>query len=677
MKKNILICQPNMYNDDFYLPYVWAVLKSYSESYDRIVVNSFNWLAPIYKQDTCEQLMAEYDNIKIDILGLSCYVWNTALNLKIAKYVKKKYPECIIIAGGPNVNPKNGDFFIRNPEVNLVIKGEGEIAMSKILVNIAHCNNDFSSIPGLIIPKSEGGMMDTGLTELPPMLEISPYIQEKEYFEAFIKQHNITRLHWETNRGCPYKCAYCDWGSGTNKKVRYIPIERLFNELEWFAKNKTNFLFVIDANFGINQRDLDIVDKLKEVKANTNFPDTVSFQPAKNNVQRIAQIAVRLYESKLISYYSMAIQHVDKDVLTAINRVDLSIDEQKLLVKILRKNNVPSVIQIILGLPGDSFQKWKTNLTELMEFGLHEEYRTNLFNLLPGSPAYEEDYKNKWGIETVTRNTISWNGRDVNENYDELYKSEYVVKTNTFSKKEWVNMYMYNLMVLVFHNSALTRFVAIYMRFTHNISYLNFYDNFYEDFFMKNLFLNNILDKYKKHINNFIFGNNQNVSEEMIIRDICEKPIKLLPEEYLVYELMNNYELLQKEMYSYFKNEYKYISNLESILHYQKNIIITPDYDFRKGKYFTLAHDWIEYFKTAGSRLSDEGALEEPPKCIISLKAKDMGCGSRNQYILDWVYQENASKVNNRFIDQVIGVPYSRVYRTYFRNLKFSKIVLE
>ena len=79
---------------------------------------------------------------------------------------------------------------------------------------------------------------------------------------------------WETNRGCPFSCTYCDWGSATNSKVARMHLDRVYAELEWFAKHKIEFIFCCDANFGMLPRDYEIVLKAVELKKNM---DTLMF----------------------------------------------------------------------------------------------------------------------------------------------------------------------------------------------------------------------------------------------------------------------------------------------------------------------------------------------------------------------------------------------------------------
>ena len=86
---------------------------------------------------------------------------------------------------------------------------------------------------------------------------------------------------WETNRGCPFKCAFCDWGSATGDKVASFEEERLHKEIDWFSNNKIEFVFCCDANFGIKKRDIDIANYISKKKEETGYPHALSVQNTK------------------------------------------------------------------------------------------------------------------------------------------------------------------------------------------------------------------------------------------------------------------------------------------------------------------------------------------------------------------------------------------------------------
>src|SRR5205807_10087029 len=75
-------------------------------------------------------------------------------------------------------------------------------------------------------------------------------------FDRFLSESKtpITGALWETNRGCPFSCTFCDWGQAINSKINEIPFERLVSELQWIARQELLFLCATDANFLICRR---------------------------------------------------------------------------------------------------------------------------------------------------------------------------------------------------------------------------------------------------------------------------------------------------------------------------------------------------------------------------------------------------------------------------------------
>ena len=129
---------------------------------------------------------------------------------------------------------------------------------------------------------------------------------------------------WETNRGCPYQCTFCDWGSATFTKVRKFEDERLMKEIEWFADNKLHYIDCCDANFGIfEERDKKIAQKLKEEALEKKFPTKFGVAWAKNTSEKILPIAKELRDGGIIGGVSLSVESLDPTTLQNIKRANI------------------------------------------------------------------------------------------------------------------------------------------------------------------------------------------------------------------------------------------------------------------------------------------------------------------------------------------------------------------
>ena len=126
---------------------------------------------------------------------------------------------------------------------------------------------DWSKIPGVSYLKDSKMINNPNLPRL-RNFDGCPSPYTSGVFNKLMEENPNEKwiVSWETNRGCPFSCTYCDWGSAINSKVARFEIERLHHELEWFAKNKVEFIYVCDANFGMLPRDFDIVQYAGNLK---------------------------------------------------------------------------------------------------------------------------------------------------------------------------------------------------------------------------------------------------------------------------------------------------------------------------------------------------------------------------------------------------------------------------
>jgi radical SAM superfamily enzyme YgiQ (UPF0313 family) len=155
----------------------------------------------------------------------------------------------------------------------------------------------------------------------------------------------------ETNRGCPYGCTFCDWGSATTSRVRKYDIDRVFGELQWCSDMRITSVSVADANFGMFARDVDIAAELARVRSTSDFPRAFGVSYAKNTVKHLEQIIGMLTDAGVMSQGVLSLQSMDADTLQVVHRSNIKTERYDALAAWMRSAKLPWV-ELMMGLPG-------------------------------------------------------------------------------------------------------------------------------------------------------------------------------------------------------------------------------------------------------------------------------------------------------------------------------------
>ena len=67
-----------------------------------------------------------------DVLGLSLYTWNSERSLDIARRVKQRLPDLLVVVGGPEVQ-KDNLWVLEHPAIDIAVLGEGEQTFCELL----------------------------------------------------------------------------------------------------------------------------------------------------------------------------------------------------------------------------------------------------------------------------------------------------------------------------------------------------------------------------------------------------------------------------------------------------------------------------------------------------------------------------------------------------------------
>jgi putative methyltransferase len=662
VRRNVLISEPHaLENPAPFLPYVWAILKSHWERHGD--VDAYHWLPPIFLNLDPDSLLEPYRDTAIDVLGLSCYTWNFRLQCALAERVKRANPGCLVVAGGPEPDYKDPEFFNKYPYIDAIAVKDGEITFARILTKFIDGDSDFADVGGLYLPApaharlvggrlpavDQGSHLCTGPAEVPKEFDYSPYLDQRAYYDTLREQYGrgFFSATWETNRGCPYSCSFCDWGSATMSKLRRFSMERVAADVDWLASMGASFVMLADANLGILERDLEIADLLCAARARHGFPRMLYYSAAKNNPDRSVEIARKFAGAQLCSTHTLAIQHTRPEVLEASDRANISPARQIAVARALMESDIPIDVQLILGIPGDTYDLWKSAMGDLMEWGIHEAYDTYFYSLLPNAPAAEPAFLREWEVATIDRIILAdtaqpWKAGDLDR--VRMTTSRIIVKTKTFSREDWVRMFTYVSHVKALHNGSITRLLATYLRLTHGVPYRVFYEDLIERFAATvepvRAWHDAVASCYRTMLRD------DDAMDRIPVGELPNYPCALDPSRWLFVHACFDLDAFFFALKTYLLDRYPQAENLSSLIDYQKEMIILPDYDRRAGKRFRSDFDWLTYFERTRGRTGDDSLPEPDPTPGALVEVADQTCGERGYLVqpLAWESKSGESR---------------------------------
>ena len=455
-----------------YLPYSAGIILSYALSHDHIK-SQWKLADLIWRRDPIESTAQQLKHN--DIVAFSTYVWNRRYSYALAERVKELNPDCVIVFGGPEPAITDPKLFEKHPFMDLVIVMEGEITFKRVLEAFG---TDYRSVPGLLI-NQDGAAIDTGPSERINNLEEIPSPYLTGIFDQIIADNpGVTwNATLESNRGCPYQCTFCDWGSLTYNKVKKFNLERVFDELDWIGRY-CGFVTLTDANFGMfMERDSMIADKLIEVQHRYGRLTNFTMTWAKNQKNDVVKLAKRLMENSPRSNtgLTVSVQSMDQNVLENIKRKNL--DQHKIdeIFAICDRENIPVYTELILGLPGETELSWKENFWKILRAGNH--YGISILHAaLIENAEMNLVQKKLWRLE----HTEMWDYMSGTYSHGEVEESlNIVVGTRDISRAKMLDLMVWNSFIQTFHINGLTTYVARFLA-RRGIDYSDFYNQLYE-----------------------------------------------------------------------------------------------------------------------------------------------------------------------------------------------------
>jgi radical SAM superfamily enzyme YgiQ (UPF0313 family) len=328
------------------------------------------------------------------LIGLNFCVAEPVV-IDLARKIKGWNPETVIVIGGHHATYRAKYLLETVPEVDVVIKGEGEAPVRNLLTQ----PHQIQHLSGLAF---RFGSMIADKSMLPPLP--GNYVPGPDYglLNRPMSEYGIRMV---TTRGCAKSedenqingsCRFCAEKKFFGK-VRSRPVESIASELEDLALrvNKKTHIHIADSNIAWDEKRLiELSNTLKRFKKVFEFSGNLYAGSVNERVLTALHLAnfSRLFvgledpSPKILKLMNKGIQH--KDVIGALTWI--------------RWFGFSPAVYTIYGLPGstpESLQSHTKEVASLIEGGLVDEIFSAMYAPVPGTHVY--DRPELYGVEII------------------------------------------------------------------------------------------------------------------------------------------------------------------------------------------------------------------------------------------------------------------------------------
>ncbi|MFA5413858.1 MAG: radical SAM protein [Methanoregula sp.] len=303
------------------------------------------------------------DALNPDLVAITMSATDHSEGLRIAKIAKEK--GCTTVLGGyhPTAIP---DELLLHPQVDLIVRGEGEYTMRELVQK-----DSFGDIPGLSY-KKDGKIVHNHDRPLIHDLDALPFparhLRRHKYKDHIMFEKDRETEVITMSRGCWGRCSFCCEPMMCRGHQRFRSPENVMKELleiVSFHKEKPLSILVTDPNFlGSPKRIERLCDLLHQYKLDIKFSVLVRA----DSVVRNPELIEKMCENGILSY-EMGIESPKAEDLKNI-RKNITLEMQEKAVKILADNGAWAGGTFVIGLPGQTEDEIKRFPTYAREIGL-------------------------------------------------------------------------------------------------------------------------------------------------------------------------------------------------------------------------------------------------------------------------------------------------------------------
>lgn len=363
------------------LLYIAAVLEKNNIDVKILDLNLYRMIEPEIVQFISEE--------NPNIIGITTLTENRFNTFYLAKKIKHIFPQIIIVIGGPHCTLTDYDTLSNIPEIDIVVRGEGEETFLELVKTIKNKGElekvkgiSFRTSSGVIIQNPNRKLIDN-LDELP--MPARHLIDFKKYnFKMNVADRGeLNAAIMITSRGCPFNCNFCSTPVNWGKYVRGLSPENVLKEIQFLIEvYDTKVIWFFDDTFNYDIKRLELICELIIKK--------------KLNIYWFAEIRVDLITKQTFELMvSAGLYNVAFGVETAVPRIANKIINKKINLEQVRNvinwsNEYKITVTpfFIFSHPTETFDEANETLKFAKSLARNVDCNMSILHIYPGSELY-------------------------------------------------------------------------------------------------------------------------------------------------------------------------------------------------------------------------------------------------------------------------------------------------
>jgi len=333
----------------------------------------------------------------ISTIAFGVYVWSEDAIQQLINKIKEIGFLGRIVLGGPQISYCGATLEKNYPHADIFVRGYGEIALASIL-------NEQKKV---VLQ----GVHYAGDLDLVKQTQVDLEMLPSPWLENVIDIGNQIFIRWESQRGCPFKCGFCQHKeAGARLKKKWFSTNRVQNEIDFFCQQQVQDIAILDPIFNSDKRANDVLQRFLD----NQYSGRLSIQCRAEMVddefiEKASKLNVRL---------EFGLQTIHNSEGKAVNRNN-NISKVESVLEKMAKKEIEYEISLIFGLPEQSLKSFQQTVDWCLKRKVPVIKAFPLM-LLRGTDV--EKRKSEWGLV---------------ESKDSM---AVVLKSDTFSTDDWEKM---------------------------------------------------------------------------------------------------------------------------------------------------------------------------------------------------------------------------------------------